>query len=429
LATQDPPLFRPEGPFEGLKRWLTEAAIRIFGAWITPAPPQQQQPTLSSGSIELAVARASERRRRVTEALAEAGPDGVLRREFLEIPPQMDGLERRFLADYREEASAQMARLRWQMRADERLLIERLVDAIVIFQRQARSAPWSNIPLAFAVEDPLIRLHCDKSLERKGLFPWKAIIETEAPQVYMRVLAPIRDWFAIGVEFAPKSFPRLLAKCEEANGEPGSVGGLVEANETYKMTCAHVLAPGCKSVALLSFPDSNKRDIPDVALLPVSAHCFQLPSPVPKLALSCATNDIVRACMDDGTIVKKLNGLHKGCSGFVYEPVPILPAAVYGKSVRFPHLKIRPNTRTYLFGLLTLPLGHRTFSEGGDSGSWAIESKGGSWLGMVVAANDEATYIVEAAPLLEYLELELNAQSHSNHGVKLTPFTYSDGRT
>lgn len=428
MATKDPPLSRPEGPFEELKRWVAEALIRIFAVWTTPAPPQQQLPTIAPASYELAVARANERRRRLTEALREAGPDGVLRREFLEIPPEMDGIEQRSLANYREEASAQMARLHWQMGADERLLIERLVDAVVIFQRQAGSVRWSNIPRAFAAEDPLIRLHWDKSLERKQLFPWIAIIETEAAQDYMRVLGPIRDWFAIGVKFAPKSRPRLLAKCQEANGETGSVGGLVEAKETYKMTCAHVLAPGCQSFELRSFPDSNKRDVPDVALLPLSAHCFQLRASVPKRALSCATIDIVRECIDAGTRVIKINGLHKGCPGFVYEQVSVLPASAYEKSVRFPHLKIRPKTRTYL-GLLTLPLRNNKFSRQGDSGSWAIESKGGSWLGMVVAESDEGTYVVEAAPLLEYLELELNAQNHSNPGLKLTPFAYSDGRT
>jgi hypothetical protein len=429
VATQDPPLFEPKGSLAELWRRLAETLIRMLGAWTTPAPPQQQLPTIAPASYELAVAQANERRRRLTEVLGEAGRDGVLRREFLEIPPEMDGFELRSLANYRGEAFAQMARLRWQMGAHERLLIERLVDAVVIFQRQAGSVRWSNIPRALAVEDPLVRLHRDKSLERKGLFPWKAIIETEAPQVYMRVLAPIRDWLAIGVEFAPKSRPRLLAKCQEADGEPGSVGGLVEAEKTYKMTCAHVLAPGCQSVELRSFPDSNNKDVPDVALLPVSAHCFQLPAPVPKRALSCATNDTVRECIDDGTKVIKINGLHGGCPGLVYEQVSVLPAATYGKSVRFPHLKIKPNTKTYLFGLLTLPLGRHKFSEQGDSGSWAVESKGGSWLGMVVANSDEGTYIVEAAPLLDYLEDELNARNQSNSRIKLIPFTYSDGRT
>jgi hypothetical protein len=436
MATQTPPLSNPEDRHSsGDKLWrrLVEAIARIlFTSPQIPAAPKNT-PSLEPVEIERGAACARERRRRIEGMLAEPGPTGILGREFLEIPPGAEGVEPRLFPENSLQAFAQMARLRWELQADETLLIERLVDTFVIFQRRAQSPRFSDVNHALAVEDPLIRLRRKKALEEKGLFPWVAVIETQNPSLYMEFLEPLRNWLGIGVEFAPISFPQLLATCREAGGRRGSVGGLVAAQgvrsrQVYKLTCAHVISPECSSVVVRSFPSKNDWDVPDAALLRLESPCFWFDAAAGTIKpVDCITPNLIRECVDDETSIVKSNGSHAGCPGHLYEPGVLLPKKVYGHSVRFPHLNIKPDTKSYLFGLLPVPFFSRRFSNGGDSGSWAIESKTGSWLGMIVASDGyKGTWLVEGAPLLAYLKQQLQKVNGSAADFDLTPFTYSN---
>ena len=427
MATHTPPLSnpdRPNKPFERLKEWLLNKLVaKLSGLLSTPQRPVPPEaiPSLEPLGLARALALAAERRTRLSGRLEEVGREGFLIQEFMEIPPNTEGVEARSLAENTDEALAQMARLRWQLQGDERLLIERLIDAFVIFQRQSSSPQ-------FMLEDPLIRLHRNRDFEAKGLFPWTAVIETENPSLYINLLKPIHGWLGIGVEFTPKTFPRLLAKCRETGGKTGSVGGLLRvAEKTYKMTCDQVVSPSCASVIFRSFP-SNNKDVPDVALLQLATDCFKLAEPTDTREVFCASEDIIRECMDARTRVIKLNGFNRGSPGYVYDPAHLLPAQVYGHSVRFPHINIKPDTKTYLFGLVTIPIWNRQFSSEGDSGSWAIESKGGFWLGMIVSGDGyQGSWLVEAGPLLDYLGQKLTG--HFTVDGELTPFAFVNGRT
>ena len=85
-------------------------------------------------TVEEARGRAEERRMQIQEVLAGLEPFQMYEREFLEVPPDRPRPETRGLRI--TEACSQMARLEWQLQADELLLAERVVDAIeVLFGR------------------------------------------------------------------------------------------------------------------------------------------------------------------------------------------------------------------------------------------------------------------------------------------------------
>jgi hypothetical protein len=121
-----------------------------------------------------------------------------------------------------------------------------------------------------------------------------------------------------------------------------------------------------------------------------------------------------------------LNPGSKTCPGFIHNQVHLLPPSVNGRAIRFPHLEIKPDVTRYLFGIIKKPFFNRYFSRPGDSGSWVIENGTGVWLGMVVSSDGyDGTYVVEAAPLLDYFEQQIAGSKTAKSTVKLTPFTYS----
>jgi len=75
---------------------------------------------------------------------------------------------------------------------------------------------------------------------------------------------------------------------------------------------------------------------------------------------------------------------------------------------RFPHLQVVP-LQIPIFGPFKSVF-QRAFSVEGHSGSWVFEEQTGSWLGMIVAGDEDRklSFVAEAQPLLNYFALCLN---------------------
>jgi hypothetical protein len=373
------------------------------------------KPFLPDVKYEKAVERANERRAEVERALAEVGDLGFLRREFLEIPPQIQGIETRSLADTRSEAFGQMVRLKWQLAADELLLLERVVDAIIAIKRSKTpdSIDHSNEGLLVKVE------FLGKSIRERDLFPWKITIETDKPWFYEETLRPLKDWLGIRVDLAPAHEIKLFGQCQIPPAMEGVVGGIVAGQREYGVTCSHVISPNCGSLELKGDPSAGGEQ-PDAALIHSVTSCFDIEKKRRnKRAVRVAPNALIESCMINRTKVTTLNpGSHS--NGFILARVGCF--AVSGVLYRFPHMQIL--SKRLILGFITVPFLYKYFSKPGDSGSWAGETDTESWIGMVVggSVNPPLSYIAEAAPLLEYFELCLRNQNNKN--TRLTPYKF-----
>lgn len=379
-------------------------------------------------SYEESSRRAEERRANLRAALADIGDAGYLRREFLEVPPEAGGVERRFLDDTPTEAFGQMARLRWQLGSEELLLIERLVDAIVVFKRQDAALKQEQTKTASAEDYPLVKLEpLDEKAEANGLFPWKAVIETSDPEYFRKRLAPLQGWLGIGVDLAPRREINLTGRCTVGGGLEGVVGGMVEDHEPFLVTCAHVLSSECGSRVIVgnpyaSVPDGIKNE-PDAALIEASTPCFTELKGSRKRKFSCADEQIALRSVNSRAKVFKFSPRKKGPAGLIYNQVAMFPASNSGPAYRFPHLEIRPDRTSYLFGILKYPIS-KYFSREGDSGSWVVEESLGIWFGIVIGRSDYgSSYVAEGRPLLDFFELQLKAHRGASAVAKLTPYT------
>ena len=110
----------------------------LAGLSIPAPPPIAQQPLLPATRVETALRCAAERRQQLRSPLSDVPPSGFVRQEYLEIPPVHPDVDRRRYADELAEGCGQMARLEWQVRADEFLLLDRAVEAIVVLRRLAQ---------------------------------------------------------------------------------------------------------------------------------------------------------------------------------------------------------------------------------------------------------------------------------------------------
>ena len=380
-------------------------------------------------TYEQAHNRAQERRTRLRFELDEVGDSGFIGREFLEIPPGFNTPEQRSLRDDLSEAHGQMARLNWQVNADELLLLERVVDTIVVLLRQEVSPSYSSEP-ELTLEYPLVKLEpLDVTSEEAELFPWRVVIETDIPDFYISKLSQIKEWLGIAVEFGPKPSIHLLNRCIEPGGLEGVIGGLVEDHELFAMTCSHVLSEHCGSVKIRGNPYKNPNQLknaPDAALVDTMTPCFTIPRGTRRQVFSEATDQIVLNSVHSRTKVFKLGPGFKNDPGVIINQVGLLPPSNRGPAYRFPHLEIKTDRLEYLFGWLKLPLGHKYFSGDGDSGSWVINPDLGIWFGMVIAGDKAGvTYAAEASPLLEYFERELKSLRNSKANNKLLPYTLS----
>jgi len=379
-------------------------------------------------SYDESTRRADERRVNLRAALADVGDAGYLRSEFLEIPPQIRGVERAFLDNTPSEAFGQMARLRWQLGADELLLIERLVDAIVVLKRREAALRVNNTETVSADDYPLVKLEpLGEGAEAQGKFPWKAVIETSDPDYFRRTLTPLNEWLGIGVDLAPRQKIKLTGRCQVGDGMDGVVGGMVEDHESFAVTCAHVLSSQCGSKVIAGNPYASApagvKNEPDAALISTTTPCFTELNGGRKRKFSCADDQIVLHSVNSRSKVFKFSPRKKEPAGFIHNQVALLPPSNGGSAYRFPHLEIRPDRTTYFFGTIPYPLS-KYFSREGDSGSWVVEESLGIWFGMVVGGTEHgSSYAAEGRPLLDFFELQLKAHRGTSSVAKLTPYT------
>lgn len=382
----------PEMPGKGKNRFdlPLEKLRRLIVSWFSGGVYLKQ--ILPYPTTDLARERANDRRQTIRRSLLDIGDARFLSREFIETPPNSPSIEPRSLLDNVREAIGQIVRLRWQLEDDELLLIERVVDAIMLLKRQEKEL--------FAGELPLIRLEpMEKRLVRQGYFPWKVVVETNQPAIYKNFLYEIHDWLGIGIDVAPRRKITQFGLCQMSGGREGTIGGMVTGTDTYAVTCAHVISPDCGSVRFRSQLDDDTAQ-PDAALLDARNPCFPLPDGA-RVVLTTATDSVIKDCIKTRTTVNKLQNSGRTAPGYIRTRVSTIP--FQGILFRFPHLEIKPN-RMRQWGL-RFPLFRSDFSVDGDSGAWVTDGYSGSWLGMVVGgADDHSSWVIEAEPLLSYLE-------------------------
>jgi hypothetical protein len=355
---------------------------------ILPSPPKER-----------AQRAAAERRQNLSllleqfqvslERTSEGGPRS-LPVEFVEVPPTFSAMESRESAiESLDERAGQMARLRWQVKADQFLLAERVVDTILASRRYLQGSFSSGLPL--------IRLTCFESqLASRGLFPWKVVIETSQPEADSSAILQASEWLGIGVDFAQRRRIRPFGRCEVLGGLNGVVGGVLEnGNEEYLMTCSHVLSLNCKSLVHHGTlaPRSNQ---PDAALIRRGNPCFKLS----KKLIAClpADEDLLERIMLKKARIEKRHPDMRPRKGVIRSRVHSIP--LNGNVLRFPHFEVLPwNSKL----LRITRIFDSPFSKEGDSGSWVFDVGSGNWLGMVIAGDDYfTTFVAEALPLVDY---------------------------
>lgn len=184
------------------------------------------------------------------------------------------------------------------------------------------------------------------------------------------------------------------------------------------MTCSHVLSNICSSLLVRGEPTQNGYQ-PDAALIRTPNPCFPIPLNS-RTHLPCASPNDIDLFTRARSIVRKIFPAKTKPAGFISSRVVTLE--VNGSLYRFPHLEILPRL-IKVAGLIVLPVFDRYFSEPGDSGSWVVEEKSGSWVGMVVGGKDFflISYVAEATPLIQYFEARL---ANASGGVNLIPISY-----
>ncbi len=325
--------------------------------------------------------------------------------EFLEQPPESLKTNINEFSIESADAIAQAVRLDWQIKSDELLLAERVVDAIITLRRTLLTQEdWGDEPLFSGEFEtyPTVKLIYEQHLEEFGLFPWTVLIETQFASFYSRRLRNFGDWLGIGIRFGRPSRAHMYGKCKMGSGSKGKVGGILQGSTgSYGMTCAHVLSAECGSVVCTLNPSSGD-DQPDAALINTASGCFSTPSH-PKLCIAASEADVRKALIDKEPVRKGQSSNKHGYLSCRVHEIPI-----DGKSFRFPHVQIVPPTIP-LLGRFSSAL-VSAFSQEGDSGTWVFNDETSHWLGMVVAGDPdrELSYAIEPEPLLEYFRLRLN---------------------
>jgi hypothetical protein len=356
-------------------------------------------PCLPPSSLSDANEAANQRRRFLDEFIGGEDPANFPRFEILERPPGIELSERPTGEFSPTDAIGQMVRLRWQIEQPELLLLERVVDAAIAIVNRAvdQSSQVRRTELLGAIRlEPRKRKPRDK-------FPWVVILETNHPEVFRSEFEILKNWLAIEILFDQPSEIFRYGQCQMLGGRLGEIGGLLEfSNQSFPMTCAHVLSHGCASLAIGTNPGQGQQ--PDAALIQSGTPCFhwQSQSASPKTP---ATRQDVERCMLRADTVRYANTRHKRVRGYLYGTVSEFP--VDGVLYRFPHEMVVPITRL-LFGFLPWPLRSGFFSEPGDSGSWILTEKSDRWVGMVVGGDPftRTSYIAEGGSLLKFFELE-----------------------
>jgi hypothetical protein len=357
--------------------------------------------TFPAPDIGLSRLAAQARRVRLTEFLQRFDNTGGVPLEFLEVPPGGEGGGRERYSDD-ETQYWRAARLRMQLRSDHLLLLERVTDALVHFQREGRLSA-EDFPVSIRLERIPVRL--------REILPWRVVLTTANPRGVLAQLADpaLQGWFGIALRVhrprgqrpggtpeqgptaegsaagGPSRPPRTLTaahgRCVAgSDGLEGTVGGTIgePGGEFYGVTCAHVLSSACIDRRWPLHPPDREftQERPDVALIRLHQPCFVAKNGAP--ALDAAQADIELA-VARGSKVGKLPPLDK-VHGLV------ITAAASGFKLgpffyRGPHFHVTPYF-VRQFGIVW-PRDKR-FSKEGNSGCWIFDEETQQWLGMVI---------------------------------------------
>jgi hypothetical protein len=343
--------------------------------------------------------------------------------------PERDLGEGRSLGTGEASASEMRARrfvAEWQLGRPELLLAGRVLDLLIDALRAfgaSHDRRFGDLVGELApavVVRPLPRL---VRLTRRGLFPMRAVIVSRRPDLLRSILDFSEGHPGIGVDLikglAPT--PQLRSRCMIEGGGWGTVAGTVGAatGPRFKLTCAHVAAPGCASAQPSTPPPRHGVEVtyePDVVLLDAETRCFELGG---LQSIKPASVTQIEKMTVDSARVHRVGG-RKGGRGRLHGQVVGIPDPHGDGLCRFPSLIIDPRRRNWL--LWDSPLRCKAFSSSGDSGSWVIDDLNGTWLGMIVSGGRDRSWAHEAGELLRWLE---HQQSNRGEGWTSTCLTAS----
>lgn len=338
--------------------------------------------TIPSPPVEISRRAADDRRRRLQGFLNEFRQSRGIPIEFIEVPGELKVEQRRFPED---DASRfwHASRLHLQLRSDHYLLLERVTDALVCLQRAGR-LNTEEFPIS-------VRLERSSYARSRQSLPWRVVITAFKPTTLKELMLAldIQDWLGIGIDFvrpANSSSVQPQGRCAVgSDGLEGMVGGLVHdsRNETYGVTCRHVLSSECGSLywpaAPVRPPDHDfTQESPDVAFIRLGSHCFTmnharttqvLPATQCDVDLASQRETKIRKSPDTDSVMGVVT--FSNVSGF----------RLGDHFYRGPHFHITPDFHQQ-FGL-TWPRSRR-FSSQGDSGAWVMDTETRQWLGIVV---------------------------------------------
>jgi hypothetical protein len=365
-------------------------------------------PIITFAPTERALEVARERRSKIMRFLEGREFRGIVNRRFQESPSIDGNAINEEFGENRMAAAVHTAHLRWQLREDRLLLMERLIDAITAFQRSRPDDPELLVTAVLVA-------HQDN--RRPDTYPWRAVLHTAGTGALVGYLSELRDWLGFGIDIAPPLPAVPLGSCLGAGSE-GQVGGLLRATDgsEYAVTCHHVLSGKCGS---LYWPPPPNRPAysdysagaVDAALISPSA-CF-VQSPPNSHPIACASSADRESFASAKIPITKSPALNRR-QGLILHVVPAVAGAT-GQQIRAPHLLIVP-TFSKRFGLIW-PLFDRAFSVPGHSGAWITDAPANLWFGMVVQGSQPPltiTYALEASFLLDVFNNALPNQ---------TPFT------
>jgi hypothetical protein len=344
-------------------------------------------------------------------------------REVLEVPPNLRSVvEARELSQ--QSADAMIVTLLSQLSLQQSVLFGRVVDAVVCLNRAVEIQASTSAEVDDRTEIVLKKLTWWQKWP--GEYPWVVLIRSSHPRSFVQRLEPLREWLGIGIRTARPVSTTLQNKCgiqlrpdgsagvirsilsSLQSNERATVAGYVFTNEcAYALTCAHAIPANCGQVRLMR----GAADQPDAALL----HQHDCVGMLDKgNRVHIVSEEQIDRFREEKSIVYRAGGYSRSVLGYI-EFIDTAYVLKAGTVERFPVCVVKTRRLRYVLTLLPRPTFRTRFSSKGDSGSWLMMKDKGSdelnWIGMIVAGgegdNKMFSYVLKAAPLVQYLDLQL----------------------
>lgn len=368
-------------------------------------------------SSRAAAAAAAGRRQSLVQHLKDVSTEGLVVARFLEAPDRgrfpTDGAIVRGAT-----AAAEMARLRWQLASDERLLLERATDVLEDHLRTT-SAKFDAGSITVSLES------IPWTVRRQWTYPWRVVIRAPSHLSLHGAFAKLSDWLGIAVYQRPSSRFVAFNRCTSGlGGLEGVVGGIfrqtTSPSEVFAVTCRHVISDHCGSLRHPAGP-VQQPDCPDAVLLNPNADCFDHPGASAADVYAARGTDTATYQLARLPLVK-CHPQRPRTRGWLKYTVGATTHT--GEFVRFPHHSVR--SFRYRVGLLRWPPISRGFAQPGDSGVWVLEEGKRIWLGMVVCGYDDDldTLVADGEALLDYFSTLMNGSASPPVARSISPLTW-----